>query len=77
MDGGVDLFQLLDADLCVNLRRAQLGVSQELQDEPDVGPAFQHQGCAGLAAQMAGAPFAQVGGIDVLSEHLFFGNIFS
>jgi len=47
----MNLLQLLDRDLGVNLGRAQLGMTQQLLDEPDVGPAFEHQGGAGVPEQ--------------------------
>lgn len=70
MGGGVVLFQLLDADLGVNLRRAQLGMSQELLDEPDVGPTFKHQCGASVAEQVATATLAKIGGVDVFADKL-------
>jgi len=60
MGGGVDGFQLLNADLGVNFRRAQFGVSEELLDEPDVGSALEHQGGAGAAEQVATAVLAEI-----------------
>lgn len=66
----MDLFQLLDADLGVNLGRREFGVSKELLDEPGVGSAFEHQGGAGVAQQMAGTAFAQIGGVDVFADKL-------
>ena len=70
MGGGVDGFQLLDADLGVNFGRAQFGVSQELLDEPDVGSAFEHQRGASVAEQVATATLADVGGVDQLPDKL-------
>ena len=70
MGGGVDGFQLLNADLGVNFRRAQFGVSEELLDEADVGSAFQHQGGAGVTEQVATAALADVGGVDQLPHKL-------
>ena len=64
------LFQLLDADLGVVLRGAQLVVAEELLDEPDIRPAFEHQGGAGVAQQVARAALADVGGIDVVADEL-------
>ena len=54
----MNLLQLLDRDLGVNLGRAQLGMTQQLLDEPDVGPAFEHQRGAGVPEQVARAPVA-------------------
>jgi len=54
----MNLLQLLDRDLGVNLGRAQLGMTQQLLDEPDVGPAFQLQGGAGVPEQVATATLA-------------------
>jgi len=54
----MNLLQLLDRDLGVNLRRRELGMTQQLLDEPDVGPAFEHQRGAGVPEQVARAPVA-------------------
>ena len=54
----MNLLQLLDRDLGVNLGLAQLGMTQQLLDEPDVGPAFEHQRGAGVPEQVATALLA-------------------
>jgi hypothetical protein len=66
--GRGDLLQLLDAEWGVNLDGAQFALSKELPDKEDVCTAFQHQGCAGVAQQMEGAAFAEVGGVDVFAD---------
>ena len=45
----VDGFELLDAHLGVNRRGFELFVAEELLDEANVGPAFEHVGGAGVA----------------------------
>ena len=62
-------FELLDADLGVNGGGFELLVAEELLDEPDVGPAFQHVGGAGGADQVATAGAADVGLSDPFADH--------
>jgi hypothetical protein len=56
MAAGVNLLQLFDGDFGVNGGGVQLLVSEQLLDETDVGPVFQHVRGAGVAQDMA-APF--------------------
>ena len=67
----MNLLQLLDRDLGVNLGRAQLGMTQQLLDEPYVGLAFQHQGGAGVPEQDGTSPVCH--GPEFLWLHPAFG----
>ena len=70
MGGGVDQLQLLDGDLGVDLGRREFGMAEQLLDKADVGATFQHEGGAGVAEQVAGAAFADLGGVDVIADEL-------
>lgn len=70
MAGAVDLLELLDADLGVDLGGGQFGVAEELLDEADVGSVFEHEGGTGVPQQVAGAAFAECGGVDVVADEL-------
>ena len=65
----MDGFELFDADLGVDGGGFELFVAEELLDEPDVGPAFQHVGGAGGANQMAASGAADVGLLDPFADH--------
>lgn len=64
------LFELSDGDLGVNLGGVELGMAEELLDVADVGPVLQHQRGAGMAEQMAGAGFADLGRVDMAAHQL-------
>ncbi len=66
----MNLFQFADADLCVDLRGLQLGMTEHGLDEADVGSVLQHQRGHRVTEQMARATFADVGRIDVFTDHL-------
>ena len=53
MAGAVNLLQLLNADLGVNLGGGQFGVAEQLLDEADVGPVFEHQGGTGVPQRIS------------------------
>ena len=61
MAAGVNLLKLLDADLGVNRRRVELFMPQQLLDEPDVRPVFQHVRRAGVPQDVAAAFALQPG----------------
>ena len=65
----VDRLELLDAHLGVNGGGFELLVAEELLDEPDVSPAFEHVGGAGGANQMAAAGAADVGLLEPFADH--------
>ena len=48
MTAAVNLLQLEDADLGINGGGFQVGVTEQLLDVADVGPAFKHVGGAGV-----------------------------
>ncbi len=58
MRGAVDGLQLANRDLGIDLRGLQRDVAQQLLNEADVRPTFQHHGGAGVAKQVAAAAFA-------------------
>jgi len=53
MATGVNFLKLFDADLGVNRRGVEFLMPQQLLDEPDVRPVFQHVRRAGVPEQMA------------------------
>ena len=55
MAAGVNLLQLLDGDFGVDRRGVELLVSEQLLDETDVGPVFQHVRGATVAQDVAAA----------------------
>ena len=55
MAAGVNLLKLFDADFGVNRRRVEFFVSEQLLDEPDVGPVLQHVRGAGVPQHVAAA----------------------
>ncbi len=59
MTAGVDFLELADGDLGVDGGGLELGVSQELLDVPDVGPALEHVRGAGVTKELATAPKAR------------------
>ena len=61
MTAGVNLLQLLDADLGVNGRGVEFFMPQQLLDEPDVRPVFQHVRRAGVPQDVAAAFALQPG----------------
>ena len=61
MGGGVDFGQVIEGDVGVELGGFQALVAQEGLDDPDVGPALEHVGGAGVAEQVAGAGSSEVG----------------
>lgn len=67
MCGGMDMLQLLDGDLGINLGGREFGMAKELLDKADIQAAFQHEGGAGMAEQVAGAAFAQFRRVDVVA----------
>ena len=56
MAAGVDFLELFDADFGVNRRGVEFFMPQQLLDEPDVGPVFQHVRGAGPASLGDGVP---------------------
>ena len=70
MGRGVDLLEFADTDLGVDLGGVEPGVAELLLDEAGVGPVLQHEGGAGVAQQVAGAGFAQIGRFDVIAHQL-------
>ncbi len=70
MGGGVDLGELGDRHAGVYLRRLQTLVAEQRLDEPDIGPAFEHQRRGGVAEQMAGAGLLDASGGDVTTHLL-------
>lgn len=52
---GVDLEELVDGDLGVEGGGVEFGVAEELLDEPDVSPVFEHVSGAGVAKEVTGA----------------------
>ena len=69
MGFAVDCLQLFDAHMGVNARCFELFVSQQLLDEADVCPAFEHVRGTAMAEDVAGACFADVGLFDELADH--------
>jgi hypothetical protein len=53
MAAGVNLLKLFDADFGVNGGGVELGVAEQLLDESDVGPVFEHVRRAGVPQQVA------------------------
>jgi len=53
MAAGVNFLKLFDADLGVNCRGVEFFMAEQLLDEPDVRPVFQHVRRAGVPQQMA------------------------
>lgn len=70
MGGGVNLLQLLDADLGINLRRRELGVPELLLDEPHVGPVLQHERRHRVPEQVAGPALAGLGPVNGVAQEL-------
>ena len=68
MRSGVNIFELLDANLRINLRGVEFGMAKHRLDVTDVCAIFQHQGGHGVAEQVTGAGFADIGIIDVLGH---------
>ncbi len=66
---GVDGFQLLDARLRVNGGGFELFVAEELLDEADVGPAFEHVRGATVADEVAASRATDFGLLDELAHH--------
>ena len=61
MGGGVDAGQMVEGDLGVELGGFQTAMAQQGLDDPDVGAALEHVGGAGVAEQVAGAGFFDLG----------------
>ena len=61
MAAGVNLLKLFDADFGVNGRGVELLVAEQLLDEPDVRPVFQHVRRAGVPQDVAAAFALQPG----------------
>ena len=70
MGGGVYLLEHPDGDLGVDLGGGEVGMAKHGLDEPDVGPAFEHQRRHGVPEQMAGTALAEIGGGDVIAHKL-------
>lgn len=56
MAAGVNFLKLLDADFGVDGRGVEQLVAEQLLDEADVRPGFQHVRGAGVPQHMAAAP---------------------
>ena len=70
MGGRVDFLQLTDGHLRVNLRCREVGVSEQLLDESDVGSVLVHERSTGVPEQMARALLADFGGLHVIADKL-------
>src|SRR5438128_3836744 len=68
MTAGVNLLKLFDRDFGVNRRRVELLVSEQLLDEADVGPVFEHVRGATVAQHVA-ATFAFEPGLPQPGGH--------
>jgi len=68
MAAGVNLLKLFDRDFGVNRRRVELLVSEQLLDEADVGPVFEHVRGATVAQHVA-ATFAFEPGLPQPGGH--------
>jgi hypothetical protein len=55
MTAGVNLLKLFDADLGINRGRVEFFMAEQLLDEPDVRPVFQHVRRAGVPQDVAAA----------------------
>ena len=62
MGAGVDFLQCLDGNVRVTLGRLQAGVAKHGLDVTNVRPVLQHEGCEGVAEEMATAGLAHPGG---------------
>jgi hypothetical protein len=70
MRARMDFAKLHDGYIGVDLRGVEPGVSEQLLDEADVGPVFEHVGGAGVAQQMAGTGAADAGRLDDAATQL-------
>ena len=66
----MDLFQQTDRDLRVDLRGGEIGVSEHLLDETDVGAAFEHQRRHRVPEQMARSGLAELRSEDVRAHRI-------
>jgi hypothetical protein len=66
----VDRLEGPDRDLDVDLRGSELGVAERLLDVAHVGPALEHQGCHGVAEEMAASSFSQLNLVHVITDQL-------
>jgi len=62
-------FELLDAHLRINGRGFEFLMSEQLLDEADVGPAFEHVSRATMAQDVTGSRFANLSLFDELAHH--------
>ena len=69
MAASMNLLQLLDADLGVDGGGVELLVTEELLDEGDVGPVFQHVRGAGMAEDVAAALALQARLLEPCRDH--------
>jgi len=51
----VDVFQVLDADVGVDLSRGDFCMAEQLLDAANVGAVFEHLGCGGVTEEVATA----------------------
>ncbi len=68
MAGGVHGPEPFDAHACVALGGVQIGMSEHLGDVPDVGSAFEHECCNGVAEQVAAPVLVDAGGGQVVAH---------
>ena len=64
----MDFAKVLDADFGVNGGGFELFVAEELLDDADVGPAFEHVGGAAVAQKMAAAGATDAGLLEGLAD---------
>ncbi len=57
MSHGMNTLELLDANFRIDSGGGQIGMAQELLDEPDIGSVFKHVGGATVAKKMATSGF--------------------
>ncbi len=69
MGRGVDSLQSPYRNLRVDLRRLDIGVTENLLDVADVCPVLVHQCCHRVAEQMTCAALAQLGAGDITSHN--------
>ena len=55
MRPGIDRAQLALRDMRIDLRRADIRVSEKFLDVADIGPVIEHVGCCRVAEHRAGA----------------------
>ena len=70
MRGRVDLLQLPDAYLRVDLRGADVRMSEHRLDEPYIRSVLQHQGRHRVSEQMTASRFPDVGTVHVIAHQL-------